>query len=168
MLMDQGSVFLAAEWRNAYKLASISLSHTGAESYNYLGVRERFHGPLRKIYRKLQAECNTLSSTLLCPFHEGLEQYLGPDGLVLSLLVFGILPQIPNVPPKIFPSQTQLKQAMSDALREYQRSFALLLINTASRRKEHPRRVTFLNQKVMFTAFEKSSRSILGRKYWSP
>jgi hypothetical protein len=98
---------------------------------------------------------------------KAMNDILGPEGLMLSLLVFGTLPQIPAVPPNMFPSQTQRKQAMSDDRRDYQRSFALLLINTASRRKEHPRRVTFFNQNVMLTPFEKSSRSGLGRIYWS-
>jgi hypothetical protein len=42
MLTDQGSVFLAAEWRNGCELPIISLRHTGTESHYSIGIGERF------------------------------------------------------------------------------------------------------------------------------
>jgi hypothetical protein len=59
--------FLAAEWRNAYKLAIISLSHTGAESHNYLGVRERLMDHCEKYiarYRQNATLCQLLCLAL--------------------------------------------------------------------------------------------------------
>jgi hypothetical protein len=63
---------------------------------------------------------------------------LGPEGLVPSLLIFGTLPQIPTVLPKMFALQKQRMQDMCDARLEYQRIVAQMRINLAIRRNVPP------------------------------
>jgi hypothetical protein len=56
ILKDQGSIFTPADWHAACNAARIHLRHTGTESHNYLGTRERFHSPLRRIFKKVTTE----------------------------------------------------------------------------------------------------------------
>ena len=45
----------------------------------------------------------------------------GPDGLVPSLLVFGVTPRLPNISLKEFPSQKERFRAMVQAGKHYER-----------------------------------------------
>jgi hypothetical protein len=56
MSTDRGSVFVSPEWVNACDLGNVHLRHTGVESHSSLGIGERFHSPLRTIYKNLQIE----------------------------------------------------------------------------------------------------------------
>jgi hypothetical protein len=102
ILCDQGSVFLSENFAENCALSEISLRHTGTESQNSIGVGERYHSPLRKIYQRVGAvnPYVTISSCLAAAIF-ALNSNSGPEGLIPSLLGFGIIPKLPS--PSIAP-----------------------------------------------------------------
>ena len=66
------------------------------ESHNSLGVGERYHAPLRKIYKKFKEEQSRLeSSVALSIAVNALNNTANPEGLIPSLLVFVRIPKTP-------------------------------------------------------------------------
>ncbi len=61
-----------------------------------MGARERYHSPLRRIYKKMKIEhLNLDNKTTLALEVHGLNNTANPEGLTPTLLVFGTLPKIP-------------------------------------------------------------------------
>jgi hypothetical protein len=56
MHTDQGSIFLSREWKSNCAALGIRLRHTGTESHDSLGTRERFQASLRRIYNKVSLD----------------------------------------------------------------------------------------------------------------
>jgi hypothetical protein len=63
---------------------------TGVEFHSSLGVRESYHAPLRRIYRKLREKNPGVEREVLlhCAVF-AMNSTLGTDGLVPILLVYG-------------------------------------------------------------------------------
>ena len=93
---DQGSVFNSELFTQACKQFGIIMKPTPTESHNSLSSCERYHAPLRRIYKKLQIEFPRLNEdTRLSLAVQALNNTAGPDGLVPTLLVFGMVPKLP-------------------------------------------------------------------------
>jgi len=76
----------------------IELSLSGVESHNSLGCGERYHAPLRRIFEKIKyAEPNIESRLALRLAIKAMNDTMNPEGLVPSLLVFGVYPRFPAV-----------------------------------------------------------------------
>ena len=72
-----------------------------------LGTGERYHGPLRRIFKKVSDEYSSVSADLrLALSVKAMNDCTGPEGIVLSLLVFGVMPRLPDFPPQE-PSQLE-------------------------------------------------------------
>ena len=92
---DQGSVFTSQRWHDILSLSGIKLELSPIESHNSLTVGERYHDPLRRIYRKVRHDFPTLSESLaLSLANKAMNDTMGPEGLVPTLLVFGIVPRL--------------------------------------------------------------------------
>jgi hypothetical protein len=98
VLCDQGSVFLSESFSENCAFLEIVLRNTGTESHNSLGVGERYHAPLRKVYQRVRSENPyvPLSSYLAAAIH-AMNCTAGPEGLIPSLLVFGVIPKLPSL-----------------------------------------------------------------------
>jgi transposase InsO family protein len=48
--IDAGSIFASPRWKELSNMAGITLRMSGVEAHNSLGIGERMHGPLRRIY----------------------------------------------------------------------------------------------------------------------
>jgi hypothetical protein len=60
-----------------------------------LTVGERYHDPLRRIYRKLRHDFPNLSESLAHSLaNKAMNDTVGPEGLVPTLLVFGRVPRL--------------------------------------------------------------------------
>ncbi|CDF36991.1 unnamed protein product [Chondrus crispus] len=93
---DQGSVFTSKLWEDVTLMHGIELQMSGVESHNSLGVGERYHGPIRRIFRVLRTQYPQLDSEVsLRLVVKGANDTLGPDGHVPSKLVFGVEPVFP-------------------------------------------------------------------------
>lgn len=94
---DQGTQFVAAELQVVAAEAGISTAAVGIESPNAMGIGERIHGPIRRIYEKILTEHPGLNDPdfLLSAATKSYNDLQGIDGLVPTLLVFGVYPKVP-------------------------------------------------------------------------
>lgn len=92
ILVDQGTEFgstfvhLAAE-------CGATVDHTGVEAHSSLGLCERYHEPIRTIYRKLRTEHPNMPRDLALSLAlKGMNDVSRPEGITPSSLVFGTYP----------------------------------------------------------------------------
>ena len=131
--LDQGSVFVSEKWMQYSKMAGIVTKYSGVQSHNSLGVGERYRAPLRTIYEKVIKTSPSLSPTIaLRTAVKSMNDTLGPEGLVPSLLVFGVLPRLPAVNSSL-PEHEERMAAMRAARAEMETIVAGLRVNTALR-----------------------------------
>eukprot|EP00173_Palmaria_palmata_P003495 Plantae.Rhodophyta-Palmaria_palmata.ctg3674.p2 GENE.Plantae.Rhodophyta-Palmaria_palmata.ctg3674~~Plantae.Rhodophyta-Palmaria_palmata.ctg3674.p2 ORF type:complete len:129 (+),score=16.98 Plantae.Rhodophyta-Palmaria_palmata.ctg3674:1127-1513(+) len=66
------------------------------ESAHSIGVGERYHGVVRRVYNRVAADHSNLESDLiLAASVKAINDSAGVDGLVPTLLVFGEMPKLP-------------------------------------------------------------------------
>lgn len=135
---DSGSVFTSTRWNQLTSDNGIELKISGVESHNSLGLGERYHEPLRKIYRKLHHEAPDLEKAIVLRLAlKAMNDTIGPEGLVPSYLVFGSLPKFPTVHASL-PDQRRRMKALESARTEYATIVAKLRIDRALRAKVPP------------------------------
>lgn len=112
VLSDQGSVFTSKEWEARCAETEISVESTGTESHNSLGKGETYHALLRRVYNKVKLTHPQLPKELVLALSvKALNDTAGPNGLVPSLLLFGVMPRIPTEP-ATYPDTNARIQAM--------------------------------------------------------
>lgn len=82
--------------------------------HNGIGVRERYHAPLRTVFNAIRLDDRTTTNELL--FHlsvKAINDRMGPNGRVPSVLVFGRLPPFPGQ--KTSATQSDRKYAVTAA-----------------------------------------------------
>lgn len=122
MLTDQGSVFISKEWSFNCSEENITLKHTGTESHNSLGSGETYHAILRRIFSRTRSEFPNLPVDICLSLAiKAINSTVGPSGLCPQLLVFGIMPKIPQISPQSFPTQIERMKALQFAQKEYER-----------------------------------------------
>lgn len=83
------------------------------KAHSSLGVGESLHGLLGRIYRKDRANFPDASPVILLKIAvKAMKDTIGENGLVPSLLVFGIIPHFPIISTEI-PSQCERGQILS-------------------------------------------------------
>ena len=88
-LVDEGSNFGKTFVRIA-EVTNDAAEPTGIEAHSSLGLGERYHQPLRNTLRKLRREYPKASKELLFSLSvKAMNDTLGPEGLVPTVLVFG-------------------------------------------------------------------------------
>jgi hypothetical protein len=93
---DSGSIFTTSKWKNLTDMACITLRISGIEVHNFLGIGERLHGPLRRMYRKGKMTHPDIERNLCLKLTvKSVNDTIVEDGLVPSLPVFGINPRHP-------------------------------------------------------------------------
>ena len=76
-------------------ISGVKLELSPTESHNSLTVGQRYHDPLRRIYRKGRHKFPTITEALtLSLANKAMNDTVGPEGLVPTLLVFGIIPRL--------------------------------------------------------------------------
>lgn len=84
------------EFRQLSSEAGIYLHFSRVESYNSIGVEERHHGPLLRVFRKVKEDHPRLDyHTTLRLAIKGCNDTLGPHGLIPTMLVFGSMSSLP-------------------------------------------------------------------------
>ena len=98
MRVDAGSVFTSPKWSKITDLTGITLDISGVESHNSIAKEEKYHDTLRRIFLKIQTDYKKLEKeTILKLTIKAMNDTMGPNGLVPSLLVFGALPRFPAI-----------------------------------------------------------------------
>jgi transposase InsO family protein len=92
---DKGSVFTSPRWHDILSLSGIKLELSTIQSHNSLSVGERYHEHLRRIYRKVRHYFPNLSESLaLSLANKAMNDTMGPEELVPTLLGFGTFPRL--------------------------------------------------------------------------
>ena len=94
MRVDQGSPCTSVRWTRLCDKVGIEVKESGIEHHNALGAGERYHDPLRRVFKKVKHEYPGLNRELALRISvKSINDTMGPEGLVPSLLVFGCLPR---------------------------------------------------------------------------
>ena len=138
MRVDQGSIFTSRRWKQLTDATGISLQLSGIESHNSIGAGERYHAPLRRIYDKVLFDFPNLDKHLgLKLAVKAMNDTMGPEGLVPSMLVFGVLPRFP-VSTIDLPNQVDRMNALKSARAEMETIACELKLAQALRSKLPP------------------------------
>jgi hypothetical protein len=115
---DAGKNFISKEFREYATTMGIRTKAVPVEAHNSIGMVERYHGPLRRIYQILCIELPDLSeeATLQMAF-KAINDSAGPDGLVPTLLAFGAYPRMTDLDAPS-PTVTQRANAIKKAMAE--------------------------------------------------
>ena len=135
--MDQGTNFDRL-FINIAKQSNVEVQKTGVEAHSSLGICERFHQPLRTIYRKTMTSYpDTDRSLALALSVKSMNDTLGPEGFVPSALVFGEYPQVhtKSENPQQRLDLLQRSQLATTARNECQGIMAKMKVNRALRHK---------------------------------
>lgn len=136
--LDQESAFMSKEFKSLTNSAGIELKISGVESHNAIGPGERYHAPLRHIFLKILEDYPNLNQEIALQLSvKSMNDTMGPEGLVPSLLVFG---QLPRFPPHSTPllSHSERMNAMTIARKEMANITARLRIQKALKSKLPP------------------------------
>jgi transposase InsO family protein len=128
---DAGSTFVSPRWKELSNMAGITLRMSGVEAQNSLGIGERMHGPLRRIYNKIRMDYPHIPARTLLKFGvKAMNDTVGENGLVPSLLVFGVIPRYPALNTEL-PNQKVRMEVIAAAQMEMNSIIAERRIATA-------------------------------------
>lgn len=111
----------------------ISFKTTAVKRHNSLALGERFHAPLHRLFNVVHhSEPTRIPEMAVRISKRSLNDTMGPNGLVPTFLVYGILPRFPDSDSD-FPGQQARMRALSVARREMETIVAQLRIPQALR-----------------------------------
>jgi transposase InsO family protein len=138
---DSGPQFTAAKWREFCTDVGVELVISPIESHNSLGLNERLHSPLRRIFLKVKHEVPSVPDDVALRVSvKALNVSVGVDGLIPTLLVFGTMPQLPMLQGSLGPysSQEAREKAINSAMAEHRKFVAEMRIREALAAKVSP------------------------------
>jgi len=95
---DTGKNFTSSEFRSLAKGMSIEVKEVLVEAYNSVGLVERYHAPLRRVFEIFRAKEFDKKTSLQMAV-KAVNDTAGPDGMVPTLLVFGAYPRMTDLSP---------------------------------------------------------------------
>jgi hypothetical protein len=118
--VDSGAQLVSANFEHLCEQAGIRLEISPIESHNSLGRGERYHSYVRRLFHKIKLDNPQTSDAfaLSCSI-KAVNDSAGPDGLVPSILVFGVAPRLPIGKPQGHPSNVERIRTMRSAMDEY-------------------------------------------------
>lgn len=126
------------KWKEWTESAGINVEISGIKSHNSLGVGERYHAPLQKIFNMIMSEYPFLDPeiALRCAL-KGINDTMCPEGLFPSYLVFGDIPIMSAMRTEL-PGQKDRMKAIETARSEMATILSKLRIQSALRAKLPP------------------------------
>ena len=95
---DTGKNFISKEFKHYARDMGVTTKSVLVEAYNSISLVERYYSPLRRIYKIITEELKDLNKdTALQMAFKALNNTAGPNGLVLTLLVFGAYPRMVKI-----------------------------------------------------------------------
>jgi hypothetical protein len=92
---DAGKNFISKEFREYASTFGIRTKAVPVEAHNSIGIVERYHGPIRRIYQIVRMELPDITKEMaLQTTFKAINDTAGPDGLIPTLLVFGAYPRM--------------------------------------------------------------------------
>jgi hypothetical protein len=109
------------EFRQQALTIDIEIKEVLVEAYNSVGKVKRYHAPLRRVYQILGIELpNTPKELILQMAIKAVNDLVGPDGIVPTLLVFGAYPRMTKDSPLLL-SIIERAEAIHKAIKEVRR-----------------------------------------------
>ncbi|MEM1283154.1 MAG: reverse transcriptase domain-containing protein [Chlamydiota bacterium] len=159
---DQGSCFTSVRWKRLCGEVGTETQLSGVESHNSIGSGERYHKPLRRIFNKINMDSPGLDREMALRIAlKSINDTMGPEGLVPSLLVFGSLPRFPCVNSTL-PNQRERMRALEVARAEMSTVTSELRIRKAMLSKVPRNADLVLNPGDMVRVFRETDRKYLG------
>ena len=94
MFCNHGPAFTSREWKELAEENGAAMKLTGIQHHGGIGLRERCHGPLGTVYRRIRKECLDIDETLaLKSTIRAINDTVVPRGLVSYSLAFEIHPR---------------------------------------------------------------------------
>jgi osmotically-inducible protein OsmY len=119
---------------------AIEVKEVPVEAHNSIGKVERYHIPLRRSYEIIRDEFNGEQidrEIILQMAVKAVNNSAGPDGIVPTLLVFGVYPRMTDMDPPS-PSIVKRAQAIRAATKEVRRLHAQRQVNNALTMRSGP------------------------------
>lgn len=134
----QESVFTGREFGDLAKDAGIEVQLSGVQSHNAIGIGERYHDPLRRIFLRICEDVPDLDHHVSLQIAvKAMNDTMGPEGLVPSMLVFGTLPRL-SPHSTTLPNHVDRMHAMEVARLEMTNITAKIKLQRALRSKLPP------------------------------
>lgn len=137
--VDSGSNFTSTEFAQTCAAYGILLRVVPVEAHHLIGVIERHHAILRKVYSKLKSDMPNLSrESLLSMSVRAANDSTGPNGIVPTVRVFGIYPKLglPNELPA--PKMLERVKCVAQATRMASEEYARRIVHDASKKGPLP------------------------------
>ena len=122
--IDAGEQFMAKKFRQYAANMGIIIKNAPIETHHFIGIVKRYHGPLQQVYSIITTKILGIEPELafLMSF-KAINNLVGPNGLVLTLLVFDVYPRISELDAP-FVSITQRATAMKKAMNKVRKCTA--------------------------------------------
>ena len=134
---DTGKQFTSREFKQYAANMGIVIKNVPVEAHHSIGMVERYHGPLHRVYNIITSEIPGIDPALALQMaFKAINDSVGPNGLVPTLLVFGAYPRM--VESDTTPTITQRAVAMRKAMDEVRKSIASRQINDALNTRNGP------------------------------
>ena len=134
---DAGKQFTSREFKQYAANMGIVIKNIPVEAHHSIGMVERYHGPLHRVYNIITSEIPGIDPALALQMaFKAINDSVGPNGLVPTLLVFGAYPRM--VESDTTPTITQRAVAMRKAMDEVRKSIASRQINDALNTRNGP------------------------------
>ncbi len=125
IISDVGKNFVSEEFRQHASSLDIDIKEVPVEAHNSIGKVEQYHSPLRRVYEILTKELPTTTNkeAILQIVVKAINDSAGPDGFVLTLLVFGVYLRLTKDSP-LLSSITERAEAIHKVIKEIRRIYA--------------------------------------------
>ena len=138
IIHDAGTQFTSSEFKqNATSMGSTTKC-VPIEAHHSIGLVERYHTPLRRAFDIITEELpNTAKQHVLQMAVKTVNDTVGPDGLVLTLLVFGTYPRM-TVSDSPSPTITERGKAIAKAMKHVAELYAKRQVKDALNLRNGP------------------------------
>jgi hypothetical protein len=137
---DAGKNFTSTEFRQLARAMAVEVKEVPVEAHNSIGLVERYHAPLRRSYEIIRDELKDEhidKEMILQMAVKAVNDSVGPNGLVPTLLVFGAYPRLTEMDPPS-PSVTKRAEAIRAATKEVRRLHAVRQVQEALAMRNGP------------------------------
>lgn len=136
---DAGTNIMAKAFQDHADLMHIETKPVPREAANSMTYVERYHAPLRRAYKIIEKEAPGMDreAVLQCAV-KSVNDSVGPDGLVPTLLVYGALPRLGLPTDRPSPTAQQRALAVRKATKAMSQHFAKRQVKDALRARNGP------------------------------
>ena len=135
---DAGKNFASREFNQYATAIGTKIKIVPVEAHNSVGIVERYHGPIRRVYMIITAEIPDINREMALQMaFKAINDTAGPDGLIPTLLVYGAYPRMTEYDSPA-PTVTQRAAAIRKAMTELQKMRAKRQVTTALNNRNGP------------------------------